>query len=252
MDVSPYSDDLRERVAGVVADGVTVREVAELFRVSPASVVKWSQRMRATGSAAAKPMGGVRRAVLAGSREWLLARITEASDLTLQAIRTEVVQRGVEVSLWAVWKLFKSEGIMFKKSLLPSEQLRARIARRREIWRRLQKSCARHNIWFAYRLCCRFPTSDGLPVNGQHHPRRAAGRVRESSRHAVPKHRTHRAGHLAPEGGRCPGRGPRCRLPELGPRHRLVARGPRQYWLAVGLPPRLPRHWLGLRSARLL
>jgi transposase len=113
--VRPYSDDLRERVAGAVADGLTVREVAELFRVSPASVVKWSQRMRATGSAAAKPMGGVRRAVLAGSREWLLARITEAPDLTLQAIRGELAQRGVEVSLWAVWKLFKSEGITFKK-----------------------------------------------------------------------------------------------------------------------------------------
>ena len=113
--VRPYSDDLRERVSAAVGDGLTVREVAELFRVSPASVVKWSQRLRATGSAAAKPMGGVRRAVLAGHREWLLARIAQAPDLTLQAIRGELAQRGVQVSLWAVWNLFKSEGITFKK-----------------------------------------------------------------------------------------------------------------------------------------
>jgi len=113
--VRPYSDDLRERVSAAVCDGLTVREVAELFRVSPASVVKWSQRSRATGSAAAKAMGGVRRAVLAGHREWLLARIAQAPDLTLQAIRGELAQRGVQVSLWAVWNLFKSEGITFKK-----------------------------------------------------------------------------------------------------------------------------------------
>ena len=113
--VRPYSDDLRERVSAAVGDGLTVREVAELFRVSPASVVKWSQRLRATGSAAAKPMGGARRAVLAGQREWLMARIAQAPDLTLQALRSELAQRGVQVSLWAVWNLFKSEGITFKK-----------------------------------------------------------------------------------------------------------------------------------------
>ena len=51
-----YSLDLRERVVGLVASGEPCRAVAELFDVSVASVVKWSQRARATGSAAAKPM----------------------------------------------------------------------------------------------------------------------------------------------------------------------------------------------------
>lgn len=111
----PYSNDLRERVAAAMADGLSCRAVAKLFRVSPSSVVKWSQRQRSTGSAAAKPMGGVRRAVLADQRAWLLARIKEKPDLTLQAIRGELAARGVTVSLWAVWKLFASEGITFKK-----------------------------------------------------------------------------------------------------------------------------------------
>ncbi len=62
-----------------------------------------------------KPMGGVRRAVLAGERNWLLARIGQAPDLTLQALRSELTAKGVQVSLWAVWKLFKSKGITFKK-----------------------------------------------------------------------------------------------------------------------------------------
>jgi hypothetical protein len=45
-------------------------------------VVKWSQRYRATGSAAAKRMGEHRRRILLGERVWLLARIEEKPDLT--------------------------------------------------------------------------------------------------------------------------------------------------------------------------
>ncbi len=111
----PYSDDLRERVAASVAGGRSCRTTATLFDVSVASAVKWSQRLRATGSAAAKPMGGVRRAVLAGEREWLLGRVGAAPDLTLRALQAELADRGVVVSHWAIWKLFASEGITFKK-----------------------------------------------------------------------------------------------------------------------------------------
>jgi transposase len=76
----PYSPDLRDRVVSSVASGRTCRATAALFGVSVASVVKWSQRWRASGSAAAKPMGG-RPLRLAGEREWLLARIAEKPDL---------------------------------------------------------------------------------------------------------------------------------------------------------------------------
>jgi transposase len=55
-----YSLDLPERVVASVAGGRSCRAMAALFDVSVASVVKWSQRARATGSAAAKPMGGKR------------------------------------------------------------------------------------------------------------------------------------------------------------------------------------------------
>ena len=74
----PYSTDLRDRVVASVTGGRTCRATAALFGVSVASVVKWSQRFRATGSAAAYWMGGHRPRVLAGERDWLLARLTEA------------------------------------------------------------------------------------------------------------------------------------------------------------------------------
>lgn len=111
----PYSDDLRTRVAASVVAGRSCRAVAEVFGVSAASAVKWSQRLRQTGSAAAKAMGGARRAVLAGERHWLRARIKVAPDLTLRALAAELAERGVVVSHWAVWKFCQDEALTFKK-----------------------------------------------------------------------------------------------------------------------------------------
>jgi len=58
----PYSDDLRARVAAAVVGGQTCRAAAALFGVSVSAAAKWSARLRAEGSADAKPMGapGVR------------------------------------------------------------------------------------------------------------------------------------------------------------------------------------------------
>ena len=112
----PYSLDLRERVVASVADGQPCRAVAELFDISVASVVKWSLRARATGSAAAKPMGGKRPYLLEAEREWLLTRLGEKPDLTLQALLGELAQRGVVVSCDTLWRFLKREGISFKKN----------------------------------------------------------------------------------------------------------------------------------------
>jgi transposase len=112
--------------------GQSCRAVAASFNISVRSVVKWSQRFRSTGSAAARPMGGNRPYVLAGERDWLLARLSETPDVTLRALLAEQAERGINVSYYAVWHFFEHEGISFKKSLLASEQHGPDIARRRE------------------------------------------------------------------------------------------------------------------------
>jgi transposase len=124
----PYSQDLRDRVVASVSGGRSRRKTAVLFGVSIASVVKWLQRFQTSGSAAAKPMGGHRRRVLAGERDWLLARIEEKPDLTLRAVMAELAARGISASYGAVWGFFASEGITFKKK--PARQ-RAGPRRRR-------------------------------------------------------------------------------------------------------------------------
>jgi transposase len=111
----PYSEDLRERVVAAVEGGLPRRRAAEVFDVGVSSVIRWVQRFRATGSVTAKPMGGDRRSRLTGEREWILARIEEAPDLTLEELRGELKARGVVVGHGTVWRFFEREDITFKK-----------------------------------------------------------------------------------------------------------------------------------------
>lgn len=100
----PYSLDLRERVASAVSCGESCRSVSRTFGVSVASVVRWSQRARETGSAAAYAMGGRRPWVLEAEGDWLLARIAEKPDLTLHALLAELAERGTRVCCDTLWR----------------------------------------------------------------------------------------------------------------------------------------------------
>lgn len=122
-----YSLDLRERVVGAVAAGESCRAVAKRFKVSVASVVKWSQRFRATGSAAAKPLGRQQPRSLAPHRAWLLARLEASPDVTLRALVVELGERGVVTSYGSVWRIVHDAELSFKKNAV---RRRARPTRR--------------------------------------------------------------------------------------------------------------------------
>lgn len=112
----PYSNDLRERVVVAVGAGRTCREVASLFGVSVSSVVKWSQRHRATGSAASRPMGGHRKRLLEPHRALVIGRLRAVPDLTIKALVAELAERGIATSPVSVWRLVRPEGMRFKKN----------------------------------------------------------------------------------------------------------------------------------------
>lgn len=63
----------------------------------------------------ARPMGGDHRSKLTDEREWLLARVKEKHDLTLEQFRAELAGRGVRVSVSAIWVFFAREKNSFKK-----------------------------------------------------------------------------------------------------------------------------------------
>lgn len=112
----PYSMDLRERVVKAIEGGMSRRQAAKVFGISPSSAVKWSQKQRRTGSAMAGRMGGDRRSKLGEYREWLLERSGAEPDLTLEEIRDELKERGIQVGYGTVQRFFAREDYTFKKN----------------------------------------------------------------------------------------------------------------------------------------
>ena len=78
----PLSNDLRERVVAAVLGGESCRSAAARFGVAVSSVVKWSQRYRATGSVAPGRMGGHRKRVLEPHRAFVKERINQTPHLS--------------------------------------------------------------------------------------------------------------------------------------------------------------------------
>jgi transposase len=107
---------LAEAGCRCVEDGLSRRQAAERFKVAVSTVIEWIAAWRAEGRLAAKPMGGDHSSRLTADRDWLLARIAAAPDLTLEEIRAELAARGRHVGYGTVWRFFAAEGISFKKN----------------------------------------------------------------------------------------------------------------------------------------
>jgi putative transposase len=112
----PLSMDLRHRAMSRLAAGESVRAVAAALCISASSVVKWSQRLRRTGSAAPGRIGGHVPSKIAGAhRDWLLER-TRAEAFTLRGLVVELSERGLKVDYRTVWTFVHREGLSFKKN----------------------------------------------------------------------------------------------------------------------------------------
>jgi transposase len=112
----PYSNDLRQRVAAAVASGDSCRAIAEQYEIAPSTVVKWSKRVRETGSAAPAKFGGHRTCLLEPHRDFVLAQIKEVPHLTLHRLKDLLAARGVAVSHDTVWRFLRRQGRSFKKN----------------------------------------------------------------------------------------------------------------------------------------
>lgn len=60
----------------------------------------------------------------------------------------QLADRGLHVGRWAVWKFCRDETLSVKKSILPSEQDRPCLVRRRALWRRLAAVVSRKRLVF--------------------------------------------------------------------------------------------------------
>tara|TARA_R110000782_G_scaffold270464_1_gene371422 strand:- start:11925 stop:12371 length:447 start_codon:yes stop_codon:yes gene_type:complete len=98
---------------------MSARAAARLLEVSAATGVRWAQAWRTRGSVEPGKVGGHMRPLLAGEREWLLARIEQKKDLTLHELLAELrEERGVEVCCDTLWRFMGRLGKTFKKDAL--------------------------------------------------------------------------------------------------------------------------------------
>lgn len=124
-----YSEDLRARVVGAVAEGCSRRAAAERFAVSASSAIRWVDLQEKTGSVSPRRRGGKSRSPLEAHASWLLELNGREPDLTLAEIVERLRQeRGVSTTDSSVDRFFKRHGISFKKN---SARRRAGSARHR-------------------------------------------------------------------------------------------------------------------------
>lgn len=114
--MGPLSLDLRVRFCRALDRGHSARAAARLLEVSAATGVRWAQSWRTRGSIDPGKMGGHKRVLLEGERDWLLARIEQKKDLTLHELLAELRdERGVVVCCDTLWRFLKRCGKTFKK-----------------------------------------------------------------------------------------------------------------------------------------
>jgi putative transposase len=80
--------------------------------------VKWSKRVRQTGSPAPAKFGGYRTCILEPHRAFILSEIKRVPHLTLHRLKGLLAERGVMVSHDTVWRFLRREGQSFKKNTL--------------------------------------------------------------------------------------------------------------------------------------
>ena len=109
------SGDLRGRVIGAIAEGLSTRAAARRFRVGTSTAGAWYRRYRATGEMVARKQGQPSRSKLDRHEAFILGLIEAAPDITLAEIAERLAEeRGVRVVPSTVWMFLARHGITYK------------------------------------------------------------------------------------------------------------------------------------------
>ena len=113
----PLSMTIRRRVIEAIDQGLSRRQAAKRFGVSPASAVRWQAQKQASGDIAPKRQGGDRKSArIEAEAEFILGEVDKAPDVTLAELKAKMQERKVGVSIGALWRFFDRRGVTFKKN----------------------------------------------------------------------------------------------------------------------------------------
>ena len=114
---APLSLDIRRRLVAAIEGGSSCHQAAARFAVSPSAAIKLMQRVRRTGSIVPGRVGGCRKPELTGHKDWLHQLTRTRVGITLEEIKAVLIEeRGIEVSITAIWRMLRKLGLSHKKS----------------------------------------------------------------------------------------------------------------------------------------
>lgn len=97
--MNAYSKDLRLKVLSAIDRGISRKEVADLFGVSPSTIKRWLKRRQETGDVRIYEIPGRPAVKGAALRAWLPKQLESNPDLTLKEhCEAFLEETGVEVS----------------------------------------------------------------------------------------------------------------------------------------------------------
>ena len=116
--VKPLSMDLRERVLAAIASGVSGRQAAERFGVSPSSVSRWRTRERVQGDARPKALGGDRKSHrIDAHKATILSLLDETPDIAIEELRCSLSEKRLIFGFGTIRRFFARHKITRKKRL---------------------------------------------------------------------------------------------------------------------------------------
>jgi transposase len=110
--------DLRTRVLAAIGEGMSCRQAAARFGVSPSSAIRWRGLERQQGDARPKALGGDRRSgQIESHAELILGLVEDKPDMTLEELRAVLAAQGVSAGYGTLWRFFDRHGMTRKKRL---------------------------------------------------------------------------------------------------------------------------------------
>ncbi len=133
-----YSLDLRKRVTRAIAQGKSCRAAAEQCEVSPATAIRFQQRLKRAGSLQPGPIGRPRGGgKLEPFRVDIIGKVEAQPDITMPDLAAWLLeQTGLSVDPSNLSKFLCKAGYTYKKTLMASERGRSDIRQERDAWHR--------------------------------------------------------------------------------------------------------------------
>ena len=113
---APLSLDLRSRVVDAVeTHGMSRRAAAVRFGIGIRTAVRWVSEFRASGSFGPRKMGNPSLPKLMAHRDTVLVLLKQQPDITTEALRHALSEKGVVVGYGSIRRFFQRERITRKK-----------------------------------------------------------------------------------------------------------------------------------------